>query len=426
MFISDSRRFDVVVIGGGPGGSLTAYRLSKAGMRVLVVEADRFPREKPCGGGVQERASSRIPMAWHSAVQEELHEVFFSFGLRGGFSRRHSSTLVSSVLRAEFDQLLLEQAEKSGATVWQGCKANQIIVEGASTSGVTVLTTNGAARAQFAVGADGANSLVARQLNSRGCYYWQVALYCEIPEGYLLPESFQPSRMRIDWGTLPSGYGWIFPKKGSINVGVGCPLLIGRALRPYLKRFLEAERILKPNALGGLQFQGHQLPTLTARTRLSSSNLLLVGDAAGLVEPLTGEGISNACHSAEIASKFICEKLSSPSKEGDSYDNRIRREIGDEIELARQLLSVAVAFPRSLFRALQDNDIVWSVLCQILRGEDSFLALRRAIMGRFGSLWRPLCRFSEWFEQRRLHLYHADGAHYDLGGTQKRPHETRT
>jgi geranylgeranyl reductase family protein len=399
------QRFDVIVVGGGPAGSLTAYRLARAGVRVLVIDADRFPREKPCGGGIQRRASRKIPLEWTAAVREELQEVSFSFGLGGGFTRRHAGTLVTSVLRAEFDGLLLSQAEASGAVIWQDCRAFEVVASDERDPCLCVKSSKGEVRGWFVVAADGANSRIARQLNPRTAYYWQVALYSEVPTEHIQPESITHSRMRIDWGTLPSGYGWIFPKGDSVNVGVGGPASIGRSLRPYLHRFLETERLVRAGALPNLRFRGHQLPTLTSRTRLSHSNLLLVGDAAGLVEPLTGEGISNACHSAEIASDFILEVLSGAVSRLGSYDERIRREIGKEIERARQLLSLAVAFPRSLFRLLRENEFVWNAFCRVLRGEDSFLDLRRAILGRFGPLWAPLRRFAEWYENRKLHSY---------------------
>ncbi len=393
--------FDVVVVGGGPSGALAAYHLARAGVKVLVVDANRFPREKACGGGVQQRASKRIPIEWGGTVHEQLCEVHFSLGMQQSFTRLSGKTLVSSVLRSEFDEYLLMQAKSAGAQIWENCKA--LSVENSDTGEARVQTARGEVRARYVIGADGANSMVARLLNPRSAYFWQVAMYCEVPEKFLRPGSIPASRMRIDWGTLPSGYAWVFPKQETANIGVGAPAILGRALRPYLQRFLQSEGILLPGALEKLQLRGHHLPTLTKRTRLSSANSLLVGDAAGLVEPLTGEGISNACHSASIASDYILRSLN--GEETESYDRRIRREIGIEITHARELLSLAVAFPRLLFKTFKNNDAVWETFCNVLQGAESFDALRKIIMGDLDSLWEPVHTFSCLCERTRLFLH---------------------
>lgn len=397
-----SSSFDAVVVGGGPAGALSAYHLARAGAKVLLVDANRFPREKACGGGIQQRASRRIPMEWANTVHEQLHEVHFSLGMNQSFTRQSGNTLVSSVLRSEFDEYLLMQAKTAGATIWENCKAQS--TEQTSPTEVRIGTARGEVTARYVVGADGANSMVARQLNPRNAYFWQVAMYCEVPEKHLLPGAIRASRMRIDWGTLPSGYAWVFPKQETANIGVGAPAILGRALRPYLQRFLKSEGILQPGALDKLQLRGHHLPTLTKRTRLSSATAVLVGDAAGLVEPLTGEGISNACHSAGLASDYILGRLNG-NPDAETYDRLIRREIGLEITHARELLSLAVAFPRLLFRTFKTNDAVWDAFCNVLQGVESFDHLRRMIMGDLDSLWQPVHKFSCLCERTRLLLH---------------------
>src|SRR5258707_5032378 len=205
----ESHTFDAAVVGGGPAGALTAYHLARAGVKVVLVDANHFPREKACGGGIQQRASLRIPMEWATTVHEQLHEVHFSLGMRQSFTRQSGNTLVSSVLRSEFDEHLLGQARNAGAVIWENCKAHSI--EECADSHVKIGTARGEVKARFVIGADGANSIVARHLNPRSAYFWQLALYCEVPEKLLLPGAVRTSRMRIDWGTLPTGYPWAFP-----------------------------------------------------------------------------------------------------------------------------------------------------------------------------------------------------------------------
>jgi flavin-dependent dehydrogenase len=208
--------------------------------------------------------------------------------------------------------------------------------------------------------------------------------------------------MRVDWGTLPSGYAWIFPKDGFVNIGVGFPNALGRLARPYLSRFLESEGALKPGAVETLAFKGHQLPTLTETTKLSKGAVVLVGDAAGLVEPFTGDGISYALHSAEIAAEVISRNLDRPRLELEEYDQRVRVEIGCEIMWSRKLLSFFVTFPRLVHEVLRRNDKVWAAFCRVLRGEDSFRVFRRKKTGPFEFLWAPVDAFSERYERRIL------------------------
>jgi geranylgeranyl reductase family protein len=379
---------------------MTAYRLARAGVRVAILDAKRFPRDKACGGGVQEKAGLKIPFDWQPVVRRALCEVSFSFNLGERFTKGCPHPLVYSVLRTEFDDYLLQSAERAGARVWEGVRTTAVVTQG--TGPVMVHTERGELNARMVVGADGANSVVSKALNARQDYFWQAGLYCEVPEECLNSAAVDWESMRIDWGTLPSGYAWIFPKKGSVNIGVGCPVSIGRALRPYLIEFLTAERALKPGALPRLRFSGHQLPTLTGRTRLAGATLLLVGDAAGLVEPFTGDGISYACHSAEIAADAILANLDKASPDLTSYDRRIKTEIGIDLYWARKLLSFSVTFPHLMYRIFKCNDEVWRAFCRVLRGQESFRVFKRKILGPLECVWMPIEFFAERCERRRL------------------------
>ncbi len=395
-----SNQYDVIVVGAGPAGSLTAYHLARAGVRVALLDAKLFPREKPCGGGVQQRASTRIPFDWCDVARTTLRNVTLSFRLGNPLTRCYAEPLVYSVLRSEFDQHLMTVAQKAGAAIILGAKV--VAVSPNDNGLVQVQTENEIFRARALVGADGANSIVSRELNARSTYFWQAGLYCEIPQESVNADVLDPASMRIDWGTLPSGYAWIFPKNGYVNVGVGCPSSLGRLLRPYLKRFLSSERLVPPGVLAKLKFAGHQLPTLTRRTKVASGPILLVGDAAGLVEPFTGDGISYACHSAEIASGVILEGLQQSLVDLASYQARLWSEVGAELIWARRLLSFAVAFPRSIYRMFDRNEQIWETFCKVLRGEESFRRLTSAVLGPLSMVRAPVQFLLEQYERRKL------------------------
>lgn len=385
-------RFDVVVIGGGPAGSITAYCLATAGVRVALLESQRFPRDKPCGGGIQHRVLQHIPFSCEPVFRSHLNRFDFWYRLAPRFSRHSPQTLVSGVLRSEFDKFLIDKAIEAGAFVLDECRATTI---SQSRQNVIVHTLNGNFEATFVVGADGANSIVSRQLNSRGAYFWQVALYTEIKAEATRLEN---SAAVVDWGSLPSGYGWVFPKRDHVNIGVGGPLALGRNLRPYLQSFLSKQMGLPIKAS---KVKGHQLPTLTSATRLESDRIFLVGDAAGLVEPLTGEGISNACHSARLAAKAILDRLGGTTVAG-SYEMAVRREIGADLLISRRLLSLAVAFPKTVMAWFERDDAVWDEFCGVLSGRSSFSALAQTAVRNFGIMRWPLSALASTQETLKL------------------------
>lgn len=394
-----ARKHDIVVIGGGPAGSMTAYRLAKTGVNVLLLDARRFPRDKTCGGGLQVRALDRLPFDWSAVNRGALNGMTISFRLGNQFTRTYPQPLVYSVLRMEFDELLLRAAERAGATVRENTKVTALMYDAET---IAIDTDQGSVRARVVVGADGANGVSKWALNNRANYYWQTGLSCEVPMDYCDINAIDKNLMRVDWGTLPSGYAWIFPKDGFVNVGVGCPNEMGCLAKAYLARFLDSQKLLRPGAIDKVMFKGHQLPTMTRTTKLSSGSHLLVGDAAGMIEPFTGDGISYGLHGAEIAAEVIAAELDRPRPDFSEYDRRVRNEIGRDISWSRKLLSFYVTFPHLVHRIFRHSEIAWKPFCKILRGEESFRFFRQPSHWAPEFLWAPLDSFAENCERRRL------------------------
>jgi geranylgeranyl reductase family protein len=386
--------FDVIVVGAGPAGAMTAFHLANSGLRVAVLEARLFPRDKPCGGGLQVRVARRIPVDIAPIVRGTMRRMALTYGMKDEHTRRYSDPLVYTVLRSEFDQHLLRSAERAGATVFENTVVHSF--DTVPDGRLIVVTSRGRFTADCLVGADGANSRVRPLLGSREDYFWQAAVYCEVPESVLNTNEIAWDCMKVDWGTLPSGYAWAFPKNGFVNIGAGGPKDIAKHLKTYAMRFAESTRLVKTGLAGQLQFVGHQLPTLTRRARLSSENVLLVGDAAGLVEPFTGDGISFACESAQIAARCIANALGSGVRDLRAYSEEILRTAGPELFSSRKLLSLSVAFPRQIYRLFRYNDKVWQTFCRVLRGEDSFETLRRDVLGPF----QFASKMIDWVTQR--------------------------
>ena len=393
-------QFEVIVAGGGPSGAIAAYYLAKAGLKVAVFEAKTFPREKACGGGLQARVSRNLPFDISPVLRGTLRGLSLSFGLRSPFTRKSADPLVYSVLRSEFDEYLLTRAAAAGALVKQGCRIRS--VEIGPEQNPVVHTSDGAYTARFVIGADGANSIVGRGLNDRDKFFWQAAVYCEIPEDHLLEGASEDSCMRVDWGSLPSGYAWSFPKHGSVNVGAGGPVQFAKLFKPYVARFVASINLVKPASLPHLKFLGHHLPTLTSKTRVSGDRVLLVGDAAGLVEPFTGEGISFACQSARIAADCLLEAFSNARQAVNDYHARIMDEISPELIWARKILSLTVAFPGLFERVFTCSDAVWQTFCRVLSGDATFHRLKKEMLGPFELAWKLIDVIVQRREKRHM------------------------
>ena len=395
-----STRFDVVVVGGGPAGSLTSYFLAKAGVSTALLDGRTFPRPKPCGGGLQARAMLEIPFHLGHLLRGALHSMNLSYGLRNTCTRHYPEPLVYSILRSEFDHFLLQRAAQAGVRVYEGHGVRAVELPGRGPAAVR--TGRGDFLAQCLVGADGANSLVRGALNRRRDFFWQAAVSCEIPEEAVNEDAVNAGTMIVDWGSLPSGYAWAFPKRGSVNVGAGGPIAIARHLKSYVSKFVETAKILKKGFADRLILSGHQLPTLTRTARLSAARVLLVGDAAGVVEPFTGDGISFACRSARIAARSILGALNIGDLDLTAYGAQLISEIGSELWWSRKLLSVSVAFPGLIYRLFRTNDRVWNTFCKTLRGETNFHRLKKDVLGPFEFAWRAIDTFTQLRERTIL------------------------
>jgi len=291
------QRYDVLVAGAGPAGSSTAIHLARAGARVLLVDKARFPRDKPCGGGLTGRALKRIPVDPSPVVERDVDR--FELRLRYGrsFARSHDEPLIRMTQRRRLDSFLAEEAARAGAEFRDGTGVEDITLEGA---GVTARVGGDTVRADVLVGADGANGIVARSVGIGDGIVRGVALEGNVPLDALHADLTRTAI--IELATLPGGYGWVFPKGDHANLGVGGWGSEGPRLRDHLARLARVHG-LEPEGLTDVR--GHRLPMRRLGTPAGSGRVLLVGDAAGLVDPLSGDGIYEAFVSAGLAADAI-------------------------------------------------------------------------------------------------------------------------
>jgi len=364
--------YDVIVAGGGPAGSTAARVAAAAGARVLVLDRAAFPREKPCGGGVNQRAAALLPFDLAPVVERTVTGVRFSLRLRGDFTRRHSGPLTYMTQRARLDAFLLEQALRHGAELHE---REAVRAAEMDAGGVTVRTTRGSYRARVLIGADGVNGVVAQAsgLTSARDHEMSVAFEGNIrfPEG--VPAEWQETAA-LDLGLIPGGYGWLFPKGDHVNVGVGGWKYMGPTLRPMLRR-VTRHYGLDPARLEGLR--GYQLPVRRAGARATRGRVALVGDAAGLVDPLSGEGIFAAIASGDLAARHAVAAIAGCDGGLAGYQRELDRRLGPELRASAQLQDIFPLAPRVYVALLRHSDLVWSVLCRIIRGEGDYASYKR-------------------------------------------------
>ncbi len=291
-------RFDVVVVGAGPAGSSSAIRLARGGARVLLVDRARFPRDKPCGGGLTGRALRHAPCDVSDVVEHvvDRFELRLRYGRR--FSRRHHEPLIRMTQRRRLDAHLLAHAAGAGADVRQGVRVDGLEQDA---DGVVVRMGADRVRAKTVVGADGANGVTARATRIGERIVRGVALEGNAPWRALDRARYDGTAV-IELGVVPGGYGWVFPKADHANLGVGGWGTEGPRLRDHLARLARAHGV-DPGDLSDVK--GHRLPMRRLGTAARSGRVLLVGDAAGLVDPLSGDGIYEAFTSGRLAAEAI-------------------------------------------------------------------------------------------------------------------------
>ena len=358
------QRFDALVVGAGPAGSSTAIHLARAGAQVLVADKARFPRDKPCGGGLTGRALKRIPVDPSPVVERDVDR--FELRLRYGptFTRGHDEPLIRMTQRRRLDAFLLESAAEAGADVRDGSRVEGIEVDD---SGVRAQVGGETVRADVLVGADGANGVVARSAGLGEGIVRGVALEGNVPlealGGHLERTAV------IELAVLPGGYGWVFPKGDHANLGVGGWGSEGPRLRDHLARLASAHG-LAPDSLTDVR--GHRLPMRRLGTSAGAGRVLLVGDAAGLVDPLSGDGMYEAFVSARLAADAIV------AGDIDGYTDALSKALDRHAAASWAAKRAFDRYPRTVFAAARAPG-VFKVVAGLLCGDVAHPADARGV-----------------------------------------------
>jgi geranylgeranyl reductase family protein len=348
-------RFDVLVVGGGPAGSATAYRLAQTGASVLLADRATFPRDKPCGGGLTTRALLQCPVDVTPVVEDEIDLVELRFRYGSSVERRSCRPVISMTQRRRLDAFLLDAARDAGVEVREGAR---VAVD--DTTRVDGSTVN----AEVVVAADGANGTTARALGLGGEIVHGVALEGNAPFGRLSRERYA-HRAVVELADIPGGYGWVFPKAEHVNIGVGGWEQEGPRLRDHLRRVCDAHGVPVESLT---DVRGHRLPLRRPKTRVAAQRALAVGDAAGLIDPVSGDGMYECFVSARLAAGAIADLLAGRSTGLERYAASLEEALHPLHRASWKLKHALDRWPRASW-ALARTQLVWASVERLLLGE---------------------------------------------------------
>jgi geranylgeranyl reductase family protein len=368
------------VVGAGPAGARAAFRLAAAGWSVLLID-HRYPWEKPCGGGLNERALALLRQTMPDFPEAVTGRRVQLDAAGGSRLQMELDTSFAVVPRARLQRMMVERAVEAGATLVTR-KFSGAQRDGARGPWV-IRTDSGTCVAEFLIGADGALSPVRQAV--AGPDAWQdVRPALGMVHVFTSPAP-GPGGMRLVFTGDPPGYIWEFPGEAFSTVGISLPFDPRGAVkaREVLHHHLVSRGWVGEGAGSSVPpLRGAMAPSAGAahwqRGRIQGDGWALLGDAAGMVDPLTGEGIYYAVRSADMLAEALLNGVV------DRYTEGVRREIGRELALAARYVRSFFrdGFPDQMLTLAGKHHGIRTVLGDLVSGRQPYLGLKQALFRR--------------------------------------------
>ncbi len=378
--------YDVIVVGAGPAGAMTAYRCARAGLVVLLIDKAIFPREKPCGGAISTRSIEVLKLVGITIPTNIIEQEIFAAQFMGPdkipFTLRFSRRFAYTVKRNHFDHFLVKEAVNAGVQFIDDCALERL--EQFSDQ-VVCHTNKGVFKAQLLIGADGATSKVGRITGLRKPRHPNaVGIAVEVDEP--IPDEWwntflDPSLLVFWFLNVPSGYFWSFPRKHSLSLGIGGIAgqlgNLPKLLRGIARMF--AEQIgVSPFKLQGVC--GHLLPLFSEPLPLFTKRIILVGDAAGFVDAFSGQGICYALESGLLAAQASINVTKNKQNHNVAFANfskRIRRRFGEELRVSREVAQLVHGHLYGGFRAVRFLKCTTRAIFDLGSGKIDYYRMKR-------------------------------------------------
>lgn len=378
----------VAVLGGGPAGASAAERLAEAGLRTILFD-EKLAWEKPCGGGLTYKAYTEYPYLLNNSSPKRLvHETVIGAHKAGDAKLMLDHPLVI-YSRYELNRMLLERAEHAGAEI----EKTRVMSIDQRENGWRLETKNGVAEADFLIVATGARN----PLRAVGTEYKAADTMSAL--GYYVPA--EQDRIDIQFLENLEGYIWVFPRSGHLSVGICGKGEPAQALRLRLEAYMDERAIPRKDA----KFYSHMLPSLESAgwksNRVAGRGWLAVGDAGGLVDPITGEGLFYAIRSGDLASRVVLNDAHGLADKASAYRAAIAHEFAADLEFAA-MLAKRVFLGKFLFRTVPQRMVHFmqrsprfrELMQDLFAGTQSYTDLRSRLLRNLnGTLQEVIMHF---------------------------------
>jgi geranylgeranyl reductase family protein len=366
--------YDVIVVGGGPAGSTAARFCASAGLKTLLIEKEQLPRYKPCGGCLSVKGVRLLGFDLSPVIENSVYGARFTYCFKSPFSIESEEPIAFMVRRDRFDQLLILKALENGAEKLEGEKVTRAEEKG---NGIDVELAKGERiRCEYLIGADGARSVVAKSFFAfriRGAGDG-IGLECEIPfESTIDFPKEDLHMMHFDFGRVPNGYGWVFPKGKWLSIGVGGIFgrRVGKTPRQHFNDMIKCLDFIQGSRIG--KALAHPIPSFySGEQKVSLGKVFLVGDAAHLVDPLTGEGIYYALRSGMLAAEAILQSKKNGGDASAHYQRTVKELLFEDLRSAHNVSQFIYRFTQVAYRTLKHYPELGNFYIQVLEGKETY------------------------------------------------------
>jgi geranylgeranyl reductase family protein len=390
-------KYDIAIVGAGPAGSTTAKFLSEKGFKTLLLDKEKFPRDKPCGGGLPMRVLQRFPYVVNDKIIESYSSsgTVFSPSLQHQIEISKNTPLMATTLRKKFDFELVKYAIEAGSVLQEGTPVSTVQIS--DDNARVILNQGGGIDSEIVVGADGVNSTIAKNMGLRkmGTEKGVCVLQEFEVDEKIMDDYFKKSRhcyVHSRFKTV-TGYGWVFPKKKHLNIGFGIiqvdktqdqKLNLLECLQEYIA--LLKEKDLIPQYLNETPVKGGALLTHPLE-KTYGNRLLLVGDAGGFINPLSGEGIYYAMTSGQIAAEIIAEALEKKQTTEEflsKYQTRWQKDFGKDIDLILKVVKRgSMEYAERVFKIACKDPKLTDLMMGVITGQLSVQQYKWKIVRRY-------------------------------------------
>lgn len=367
----------VAVLGGGPAGAVAAHQLAQAGIETFILD-EKLAWEKPCGGGITYKAYQQYPFLIHNDTPKRIvtRSVLATPTVGAAEMTMREPMLIYS--RQDLNQMLLNRAAAAGARI----ERTRVLDATRQDQRWRLRTRDGELDADYCIVATGARN----PLRNLGTVLQQNDTMLAL--GYYVPGT-QP---HVDVQFYPQfeGYIWVFPRADHMSVGIGGKGESAQSLRARLESYMREKQI----DYTGAKFYSHLLPSLSTSSwksnRVAGDGWMAVGDAAGLVDPITGEGLYYAVRSADLATKSLIEDRHPATALASAYRHEIWQDFGADLEFGAHLAR-RVFLGNYLFREITTrmvefmklSPVFLDIIQDLFSGTQTYASLKRRLLSNF-------------------------------------------